>query len=316
MKLLEKLACIHSMSGHESAMANFIISYAKHYSNDVIYSNGNVYITKGKSDTYPCLVAHMDQVQANHSDDFEMIISNDMAYGYSAKNDRREGCGFDDKAGIWIALKALSEFDCIKLAFFWGEEIGCLGSDKANMEFFDDVRFVIQADKKGNNAFVTNIGYTELCDNEFFDLSCAKSYGYENTSGLMTDVEALKLNGLKVCACNIACGYMMPHTDEEYIVISDLENCKSLIFDMIRRLGDVYSHICRDEYYDYYDNYDLLYSDRTRCYEFIEYLIYMQRNSIIDEYAAICEADSFGLSKEDAIRCYQFAMSDFDYSKF
>lgn len=37
------------------------------------------------------------------------------------------------------------------------------------MSFFDDVRFVIQPDRKGNSDLITNIGYSGLCSDEFIE---------------------------------------------------------------------------------------------------------------------------------------------------
>ena len=44
---------------------------------------GNIYVTKGEAETYPCLVAHMDQVQKTHSKDFEAIETKDIILGFS-----------------------------------------------------------------------------------------------------------------------------------------------------------------------------------------------------------------------------------------
>lgn len=33
--------------------------------------------------------------------------------------------------------------------------------------FFNDVRFVIQPDRKGNSDLITSIGFSELCSDEF-----------------------------------------------------------------------------------------------------------------------------------------------------
>lgn len=78
---------------------------------------GNLYMTRGISETYPCIVAHLDQVQREHSKDFKAIETEDIIFGYSPKNRKREGLGADDKNGIWIALKCLEKYECIKVAF-------------------------------------------------------------------------------------------------------------------------------------------------------------------------------------------------------
>lgn len=65
MKLLETLYQIYSGSNKEDAMRNFISRWIKkNIKGACVVSDktGNLLVTKGKSDTYPCLVSHMDQV--------------------------------------------------------------------------------------------------------------------------------------------------------------------------------------------------------------------------------------------------------------
>ena len=83
------------------------------------------------------------------------------------------------------------------------------------MSFFDDVRFVIQPDRKGNSDLITNIGYSGLCSDEFIEAIEPKKWNYKEESGLMTDVLTLKENGLGVSCINVSCGYYNAHSDEE-----------------------------------------------------------------------------------------------------
>ena len=152
MKLLKKLYSIHSKSGKEQKMIKFLLWWIK--TNipgarvELDHSIGNIYVTKGVSDTYPCIVSHIDQVQTIHSRDFQAIETKDIIFGFSPKNKRLEGLGADDKNGVWLCLKCLMKYENIKVAFFVGEEVGCVGSSKADMDFFKDVRFVIQCDRR------------------------------------------------------------------------------------------------------------------------------------------------------------------------
>lgn len=62
-KLLKQLYQINSKSGSEAQIIDFITSFVTtnfpqvHIEIDKI---GNIYITKGISDTYPVIVAHLD----------------------------------------------------------------------------------------------------------------------------------------------------------------------------------------------------------------------------------------------------------------
>lgn len=243
MELLKNLYSIHSMSGKENAMRNFIKRYVKDNipGASCTQKDGNIYIVKGEADTYPCVAAHLDQVQTKHSPDFRVLDIDGKLFGFSAQNARQEGLGADDKNGIWVALKCLDRFDAIKVALFKEEEIGCGGSSIADMRFFADCRFVIEADRRNGGDLITDI-CGPICSDEFLaDIALiAEAHGYKSTHGLMTDVDALLDNNVGVSCINFSCGYYNPHTDAEYTVVSELENCLAFAVDIINTLTKVY----------------------------------------------------------------------------
>ena len=245
-KLLKQLYKIHSKSGFEGEIITFICKWtSKNVPNsniDLDWNTGNIYITKGTSNDYPCIVAHLDQVQEHHPTDFIAIETRELIFGYSPKERKFCGLGADDKNGIWLALKCLQRFDEIKVAFFVGEEVGCIGSSKANMDFFDDCRFVIQPDRRGSNDLVTSISGLTLCSDEFIKDIHPEKFGYKETDGLMTDIEQLKEQGLNVSCVNLSCGYYEPHTDNEYTSKKDLLNCLRFIEHIITNCKKTYRH--------------------------------------------------------------------------
>lgn len=272
--LLKKLYAIHSPSGKEEKMIQFLIYYIKSLPGEIKFGKdnyGNLYAWKGESKTYPCIAAHLDQVQRIHSKDFKAIETRDLIFGFSPCNHQFEGVGADDKNGIFIALEALKKYDCLKVVFFREEEIGCNGSSHAEMSFFDDCRFVIQCDRRGNSDLITSIGCTDLCSERFIQDIDPEKWGYKEEQGMMTDVETLKENGLSVSAVNMSCGYFNPHTDEEITVKRDLEKCWRLVQHIIEVCTDTYPHeVGENGYYGYYDEweleseiYDLLQQDPT-----------------------------------------------------
>jgi hypothetical protein len=244
-RLLKRLYAIHSPSGKETLMVKFIVSFIKSLACEITLGkdkHNNLYAVKGKAETYPCLVAHLDQVQQPYPKDYRAIETRDIIFGYSSKLHSFCGCGADDKNGIFIALEALKKYDCLKVAFFREEETGCIGSSNCEMSFFDNCRFVVQCDRRGNSDVITNIGSMDLCSEKFIqDINPAK-YGYQETRGLMTDVESLKEQGLKVSAINLSCGYYNPHTDEEITVKQDLNKCWHFVQHIIEDCTDTYPH--------------------------------------------------------------------------
>lgn len=254
-------------------MVKFLCSYIRQLPGNISMSKdkfGNLYVVKGESESYPCLVSHIDQVShCNHSKDFKAIETRDIIFGYSPKNRRFENLGADDKNGVFICLECLKKHDAIKVVFFREEEVGCRGSSEAMMSFFDDIRFVIQPDRKGNSDLITNISYSELCSEKFLEEVEPEKWGYREENGLMTDVLTLKENGLGVSCINVSCGYYNPHTDEEVTVKKDLMKSLSFIEHIIEDCTDVYPHILDYGYWGRYDYeledeiYEMLNSDPT-----------------------------------------------------
>ena len=210
--------------------------------------HGNIYAVKGNRESYPCVVAHMDEVHRRKTGTYAAhLVADSMIVGYDHKRKRMTGIGADDKNGIWICLKCLEDFKAVKCAFFVQEEIGCIGSGHADMSFFSDCRFVIQCDRKGNGDMVTQINGMRLCSNEFISAVDPRRYGYKPAQGLATDVAALKRNGLEVSCVNLSCGYYEPHTDNEYTILADLCKCYRFVRHIICCHKETSTHIPETE---------------------------------------------------------------------
>lgn len=200
--------------------------------------NGNIYVIKGNADLYPCIVAHMDTVH-DITDDLSLVVVGTKITGFNKVTMKQTGVGGDDKVGIFVALEALERYDNIKLAFFRDEEVGCVGSGVAWMEFFNDCAFVLQCDRRGNTDFITNASGTQLTSKEFKKEvgKIISKFGYRFENGMMTDVMVLKENGLPISCANIACGYYNPHMSYEYVDTKDVANCLKLVYAIIDKMG-------------------------------------------------------------------------------
>jgi di/tripeptidase len=82
-KLLKSLYQINSKSGQEKQIITFLVEYVQNNFTNVqieVDTTGNIYITKGKAETYPVIVAHTDQVGLfgqSHADKKIMESSHD-----------------------------------------------------------------------------------------------------------------------------------------------------------------------------------------------------------------------------------------------
>lgn len=255
-ELLFQLYRIHAKSGSEKKMRKFLRKQAVLCGAQSVETDryGNVLIVKGEADTYPCLAAHMDQVQSFHSKDFEVVQIGDDVIGWSRKSHSQQGLGADDKNGLFICLECLKKYDNIKVAFFSGEEVGCVGSSKVNLDFFKDCRFIIEPDRKGFSDLITSMAVGDVCSKEFIDAIGYKEFGYKEEVGSITDVGELVERGVGISCLNLSCGYYDAHTDHEMCVLSELENCLNFVQHIVETCTDVYSYEY-DEWGGWYGRY-------------------------------------------------------------
>lgn len=302
MELLKQLYAIHAPSGRERNIRKFIKRYISDniQNTDVCFDKlGNIYITKGTSETYPCIVAHLDQVQKMHSKDFRAVETQDIIFGYSSSNRRQEGLGADDKNGIWIALKSLIKNEILKVALFVGEEVGCVGSSAADLSFFNDCRFVIEPDRRGYNDLITEISWISLCSEKFLSDSLFEQFGYKRTEGLMTDIEILRERGLAISCVNLSCGYYEPHSDTEFTVKKDLLNCLDFVQHIIEQCTEVYTHEFQEIPYDRYYGGSTFMEN-----EFFEMMM-EHPDFTADDMWDVYQTNFPSLSREDFITLYE-----------
>ena len=272
MKLLIDLYKVHSPSRHEEPMRRFLKKYIGQIEGARVEEDktGNLLVTKGLSETYPCIVAHMDEVHTVRPKKFKVVVYKDnYILGGDAEILRPCGIGADDKNGIWVALKLLERFDAVKAAFFVGEEVGCVGSRAVDMKFFNDCRFVLQADRKNGGDFIDTACGTSLCGQPFKAAMKIAQFGYKPTTGLTTDVQELKSRGLAVACANISCGYYNPHTIDEYTDFSELENCLEMCEYAFRHITDVqkHKHVAKYDLPNYNGNGKYPFADYMKQYD-------------------------------------------------
>ena len=194
-KVLYQILRTESVSGNTVEMTELVVGLCESLGATVTQDAvGNLYAVKGSAETYPCVVAHLDTVHEITGEGIELFACGDFLFGMNPVKIEQTGIGGDDKCGIFAALHCLENCNAIKLAFFQDEETGCNGSGNCDLEFFKDCRFIIQADRRGDCDFVTDIS-GPLSSEEFIkDVSpMLKKHGYKCCNGMMTDVMQLPL---------------------------------------------------------------------------------------------------------------------------
>lgn len=244
-QLLIDVLSIQSETYNSIDMENFIMDKLDEMNIDYTVDNGNIYATKGNNYSYPCIVSHMDTVhKIIYKDSFKIMHDDYCAIGFDRGLNTPTGCGGDDKVGIFICLTMLEHLDNVKAVFFRDEEVGCLGSKEAFLEFFNDTRFVLQCDRKGNKDFVNNIFGLDLQSSAFSDevSTIINRYGYKFSDGGLTDVYQLASDGVNVSVANMSCGYYNPHCDDEIVVFADVENCMHMVYEIMYTMTATYTH--------------------------------------------------------------------------
>ena len=237
--LLIDILSVQTTSGNEFDMISYIHKFCKTNvpAATIKIKDNNIYISKGKTNHYPCIVAHTDTVHDIHKS-FKVYDDNGCLFAFNSDTGTQVGVGGDDKVGIWLALEMLVMFDNIKCAFFHSEEVGCIGSRAADMSFFKDVGYCFQGDRRGNSDFVNSIS-GKLFSKRFSKKinPIISKFGYAQTSGAITDVGQLAENGVGVCVANMSCGYYAPHSDAEVVRFDDANNCLNMLMCLVQELG-------------------------------------------------------------------------------
>lgn len=240
--LLKNILHIETCSGDETMMRDFIIEHCQKSGFNVSMDDaGNIYVIKGKADSFPCYVAHMDTVHAISGDGIALVSLGDNVTGFNPVTMRQTGVGGDDKCGVYCSLRCLDELPACKSVFFSDEETGCHGSGACDLSFFTDCRFIVSADRRGNDDFVTHIS-GELSSKQFLtDVKpILKRFGFKHSTGAMADVMELRNRDIGISVANISAGYYNPHEDAEFVNLPDLENGLSLMLAMGKEMKAVY----------------------------------------------------------------------------
>ena len=256
LDLLKKVLSVPTKTYNEKLMIEFLVKWLTE--NNIPFfldPYGNIYATKQEGEIsedfyFPCVVSHTDTVHnidsINVKEEQLPNAQGEIKLSLKAYNDKGNptGIGGDDKAGVFACLTLLKELPFLKAAFFVSEEIGCIGSKKADKNFFENVGYAIQFDAP-ENWMITEKCFGEVLfdrDSQFFE-SCNKvlteSMNKDDMRYMVhpyTDVYALK-SKFDFSCINFSIGYYDYHTPNEYVVVEDVFNGIKIGKDMISELG-------------------------------------------------------------------------------
>lgn len=267
-------------------LKKYVAKQLKETHKDISVGDGYVY---AQGEMPILLVAHMDTVHAKLP---ETIVYDEQTGSLSSP----QGIGGDDRCGIYMILEIIKRYNCSVL-FCEDEEIGCIGADKfTNTELAKSLEFnyIIELDRMGCNDAVF---YD--CDNQEFEDFITKDF-YKTAFGSFSDISILA-PFLGCAAVNLSCGYYKAHTQDEYVVMSEMINNIHHVCEILERTteDDKFEYIeakyrsGHGYYYGWGDDWDDVYTwDKQEKYYMIEF-IDLAGNT--DWY------DTTAVSKEEAV---------------
>jgi len=198
----------------------------KIYRDKVIKNPRNFILVKG---TAPILlVAHMDTVHRSPAKDICKTADNNIWMS-------PQGIGGDDRCGIWALMECYKKTKTKPwLLFTCDEETGGHGADAFTQDFENEtlptelknIKLIVEIDRKGS----TDAVYYE-CDNKDLE-TYIESKGFHTDFGSFSDISIIAPS-MGIAAVNLSSGYYNPHTQHEYIVLSELENTINTVIEII-----------------------------------------------------------------------------------
>ncbi|ALA07296.1 hypothetical protein SECTIM467_172 [Brevibacillus phage SecTim467] len=245
---LFELLCIEAPSGQETKVRKYLEPKLVELVDKIhVDAAGNLLAEKKCGDGNGAIVmlsAHMDSVK-NIQKGRKVIEKNGVFFSTKGV------LGADDRAGIAIIMSVLRNIDKIdfngniKVAFTVSEEIGCVGSRKMDVNWYEDVDLAIVVDRRGNRDIVTGCG----APYNF----CSEAVGkfFENCSGLLdmdwkvvgggtSDAITFSSNGIH--SVNLSAGYYNEHTEKEFVVIKDCQDTINLILQVFALANRFYQN--------------------------------------------------------------------------
>jgi len=242
LQRLKEVLSVPTYFGEEDQMITYLTSILEekgysHYQDTI----GNIYVTKGDSELYPCFVSHIDTVHRINNDLIVIENENGNLSGQCSVTGDPSGIGGDDKCGVYLCLEMLDEHEAVKVAFFVREEYGMIGSKEADPEFFKDVKYAIQFDSpegdsmsltlRGQYLFDTSSEFGKIVSPILIERGITKwqHHPYTDAYQLLTKFDFPCLN--------IAAGYHQYHSPDEYVVPSEVENSSMLGLELVEALS-------------------------------------------------------------------------------
>lgn len=245
---VEQLLDIYAPSGKEEPVRAYLMPILNDLMDTVeVDEAGNILAVKTISSGEGAVImlsAHMDTVSRIKEE--KVVIEENGIYTAILPNGERTILGADDRAGIAIVLETLRNIPesfngTVKVAFSVMEEVGCVGAEKIDFEFYSDVDLAIIIDRKGSKDIVTGCA-NAFCSNVVGDFiekaSDLAGLSFECVEGGVSDAMTFSQRGIN--SINLSAGYYFEHTKGETLSFSEMQDTVKLIQSIFNNANDYY----------------------------------------------------------------------------
>ena len=143
--------------------------------------------------------------------------------------------GADDKCGIAIAMELYEKLgDKISLLFTVWEESGATGINNFDEKLFEQCTYAIIPDRRGGNDLICSMNDYGSDDFEEKILEQISQFWFKKASGTFSDCDTISDY---INCFNISCGYYEPHTDQEFVVVNEIENTYNALLYLINHFN-------------------------------------------------------------------------------
>lgn len=226
----------------QTTLKKYLETELKGVYKDVTSGDGFLF---AKGDLPILLLAHLDTVHKTLPKTIVYDLTNGSIYSTN-------GIGGDDRCGVYMILEIIKKYNCSVL-FCEDEEIGGVGAKKfIKTDLANELEFnyAIEFDRKGSHDAVF---YD--CDNEDFEEFITEDF-YKTAYGSFSDISVVA-PFLKCAAVNLSCGYYNAHTENEYVILSEMDASIKAACKIIEKTTekDKFEYIEAEHNYMNYDWY-------------------------------------------------------------
>lgn len=210
---------------------------ATHGRRPTIDGEGNVWHISGSRYT----IAHTDSVMQSDGAEYEPVV---YRGGRIHSRNGKRPIGGDDKVGVAISLTIAATCPDISILLFAKEESGCIGSGKwcsRAAKYIGEgnkIELAVQCDRKDCNDLVGEALGVEIASKNAREWANYLLPHRQLVHGGLTDVVTMAQDNITRNAFNMSCGYYLPHSDSEFIVVSHAIQALSDAHVLLRNMPD------------------------------------------------------------------------------